>query len=141
MDVKFDLILLVDSNRVSNFFNQIVLNKTWEINKLISVDNCLEAIEFVEHKQAVHPIPDVIFLDLHAPLMNGWEFLDRYDQFPKSQAAMIVVMHTRELLEEEIDKLCAYDSVCAITNKSLDAKAIAEVYTKMNTCQKLIMSS
>ncbi|SIP97390.1 response regulator [Maribacter ulvicola] len=43
---------------------------------------------------ANEPLPDVIFLDLNMPVLNGWEFLDEFKncQSPRSKKIVIYII-------------------------------------------------
>ena len=134
MDVVFEQILLVDSNIVSNFFNQIALKKAEFIKNITSLYNCIEALDLVDQQKRSHLSPDVIFLNLNAPFMNGWEFLEKYNTLKKTKESHIVVLYEDELLYEEVHKLNQYTFVKDILYKSLDAGIIKDFYKRL--CKK-----
>ncbi len=119
MKVKNKLVLIVDDNRVSNFFNKKIVIETEAIDKVVTIESGKAALDFIDPKKSLEPYPFFIFLDLHMPSMNGWEFLEAYNKIEKVNNCSIVVMYDKELLPEEAMQLNQYDFVKATTSKIL----------------------
>ncbi len=141
MITTFKHALLVDNSRVSSFFNQIVLKKTGLIEQVISLDNCQQALDFVNQKKTLNPSPDIIFLSLHTPFMNGWEFLSRYEKLKNKKESHVVVLYSAELLEDEEKKLYEYPFVKAVMNKSIDLNDLYIAYERINQREDLQLIS
>ncbi|OUJ71368.1 response regulator [Hymenobacter crusticola] len=95
---KLPCILLVDDDPVNNFLNQRLLEGLAVTEQLIVALNGQEAFDLLE--QHCQPGPDeacpaLILLDSNMPIMNGFEFLQAYQQLPlPQQKAIVVVMLT-----------------------------------------------
>lgn len=66
MDIK---ILLVEDNHVTSFLSTTIL-KVLGFKNIDSAENGLEAYTYIKKN-----CPDLIFLDLNMPVMNGFEFM------------------------------------------------------------------
>lgn len=132
MDKKLNLILLVDDDQHDNFFHRKVIEKADISYDLQVVKNGLEALAFLKSaSENGFPTPDLIFLDINMPRMNGWEFIEAYEQLEKEQQAKIViVMLTTSLNPEEQEKAEANPTVNDFRSKPLTEEMFHEIAMK-----------
>ncbi len=108
--LKLDLIMLVDDDEATNFFHKLVIEDTKCAKEIVAFTNVDEAITFLKT-----PIdgeflkPDIIFLDVNMPGLNGWDFLEAYNQLPESQKeSVIVTMLTTSLHPQDQERAVNY---------------------------------
>lgn len=84
--------MLIDDNKIDNFFHERVIKKNNAANTIIVKESGQEALEYITQGSSCTQ-PDVIFLDINMPGMNGWEFLEHYKELDRNlQSAMVVIM-------------------------------------------------
>jgi len=118
MKKKLNCILLVDDDPDDNYFHQIIINKMNMENKNDIAFNGIEAIAYLKNEHCIPP--DLIFLDLNMPKMNGWEFLEEYKNLSVVQKAkVIIVILTTSANPDHIARLKEIEDVTGFTTKPL----------------------
>jgi CheY-like chemotaxis protein len=100
-------ILLVDDNIHDNFIHTYAIKKVDESFDVRSVTSGDEALEYIEknlNDPEGYPFPDVIFLDINMPRMNGFEFIQkaREDKLLERGNAIVVIMLTSSLNPKDL---------------------------------------
>jgi CheY-like chemotaxis protein len=74
---SYKLCLLIDDNFIDNFVTRKILETGNFAQEIVVYQSAGEAIEALRSQKIV---PDVIFLDIRMPLMDGFAFLEEYDK-------------------------------------------------------------
>ncbi|MEO1049382.1 MAG: response regulator [Bacteroidota bacterium] len=129
MKNQLDHILLIDDNAADNFFNETMIRRSCYIQRLTVVQTAEAALLFLRSDEnGKPPKPDLIFLDINMPRMNGWEFLDEYKKLDERQkASIVIVMLTTSLNPEDMEKAQAIDEINDFRNKPISESAILEI--------------
>ena len=114
--------LIVDDSKPITFFNKIILERSSHFSEILIAANGQEAINILDTGFD----PDIIFLDLNMPVMNGWEFLEHYN-LQSNRNSEIIMLLGATLSKENLDKLNAYDFVKGIRSKMLSNVILAEI--------------
>lgn len=82
-------VAVVDDDRIYKFTAERALNCIEQIDKIWTFENGAEALKYLQHyRQEAQELPDIILLDIEMPIMDGWAFLEAYQQLephlPKS---------------------------------------------------------
>ncbi len=131
MSEKLNCILLVDDDTTTNFFNEYMLKKM-DVSTHIEVAlNGQEALDYMDacEKDPSKPKPDMILLDVNMPVMNGFEFLEAYQD--RSDADGIVIcMLTTSLHESDVDKAKEFNALSDYIHKPLSEDSLKVLIEK-----------
>lgn len=105
-------IMLVDDVAISNFIMKKMIAK---------VSSGYEIYDYTLPQKALADMneinPDIIFLDLNMPLIDGWEFLNRMQESNLQQPVFILTSSTSEL---DLQQSKNYSSVKNFLIKPID---------------------
>ena len=72
-------IFLIDDEHLNNFINTKMITRFLP-HEVTAFTRANEALEFLKTSQDPALLTEVIFLDLNMPEMDGWQFLQAYEQ-------------------------------------------------------------
>jgi len=84
MNTGPELIMLIDDDEDDNFFHKRAIRKSGLSCKIDVCTSGDVAIDYLSNQGQYsaagenYPQPDLIFLDINMPRVDGWEFLERY---------------------------------------------------------------
>lgn len=92
---KLSCILLVDDD-TTNYVNQLLLDDMKVTEQVLIANNGMVALQLLKQQWSKGDCPELLLLDLSMPEMDGFEFLEAYEdlQFDQKQSFVIVVLTT-----------------------------------------------
>ena len=127
MGKTVDCILLIDDSFEDNFFHKRVIEKSGKVNQVRIANNGLEGLEYLT-AGGDNPRPNIIFLDINMPKMNGFEFLEEYQKLEDGQKAEIcIVMLTTSRNPEDMAKAISFEKVANFATKPLTLEFLTQV--------------
>ena len=126
---KLNSILLVDDDEGTNFLHKLVLEEADIAEEIIFALNGEEALEIIkENSKKNKPQPDMIFLDINMPRMNGWEFIEEYQKLENtSNIKLLIIMLTVSLNPDDKEKAQNINSISGFINKPLTVEVLKEI--------------
>ena len=126
MEKKLKCILLIDDDEATNYINKMVIKRSGCAESVEVAESGREALEFLTSgTNGNHPQPELIFLDINMPAMNGWEFLDHYRNLEEiHKGEIIVVMLTTSLNPDDKAKAEKIEEISGFRNKPLDEEQL-----------------
>jgi CheY-like chemotaxis protein len=96
MNKKLKCIMLIDDNDDDNFFHQRSIRKADAAETVVVMTKATEALEYLKSKSKAD-LPELIFLDINMPGLNGWEFIDEFKKIsPNFNNSTLLMLSTSQ---------------------------------------------
>lgn len=119
--IQFDSIFLVDDDPINNLINKRLLGKIKISDSIKEFIGGEEALEFISTIDKNHSL--LIFLDINMPVLNGWDFLNRYQEEFKERNDTILILSSSIDFQDR-QKAKEYEVVSGFLEKPLTLEKI-----------------
>lgn len=90
---KINSIFIVDDDPITVYGIKKLLKSVADCHTIVEFPNGQRAIDHVQKMMLENKeLPDIIFLDINMPIMDGWEFLEEFIKLPITKAVNINIV-------------------------------------------------
>jgi CheY-like chemotaxis protein len=127
-------VMLIDDSEIDNLINQKMIQSANICEHIYVHSGAKSAIESLKNLEKIAQdvpskvLPDVIFLDIDMPLMDGLQFLDQFSTLhPQTQQTCKIVMLTSSINPKDMSRSKKYEFVKEYINKPLSKEVLQKL--------------
>ena len=129
LDKVIGLLMLVDDNDTDNFISKRIIEIT-KFSKRVEVKSSgKSALDYLkENQNNPSELPNIIFLDINMPIVDGFVFLyefEKFNELVKSKCKVIILSSSDN--KRDIDKIVNNNHVIKFITKPLTEVALEEI--------------
>lgn len=128
---KLKLVYLVDDNDITQFISLKAMELTEKVEEVKCFKNGEDALKALLNNTTA--LPELILLDLHMPVMDGWEFIEQFDTLTiavKEKIKLCILTSSLDTKEKEFLKSHSY--IVDYVVKPITAKMFTSILSAIN---------
>jgi len=128
--------MLIDDDEPTNFLNEMFIEEADCTEKIKVTESGNSALNYLISAQRNNgnggiPYPDLIFLDINMPAMNGWEFIEKYKEINKEyKSKTIIIILSTTLNPDDVLKANLIPEIFGFENKPLTNEKLNRILLK-----------
>lgn len=129
MSSLYKFVMLIDEDEIDNIINQKIIESNNFSEKVQVFQTGSEALDFLRaNAKIAENLPDLIFLDINMPIMDGFQFLEEFEKLDnqildKSK----IIMLSSSISPRDIDRAASNRFVKKYLNKPLNSRYLQAI--------------
>jgi CheY-like chemotaxis protein len=131
---KYHAVMLIDDNEIDNLINQKMIEASGICEHIFVHSGARSALEFLKNIEKIvkedykYLLPEIIFLDIDMPLLDGFQFLEEFEKFSSTiKDYCKVIMLTSSLNPLDMSRAKKNMNVLKYLNKPLSQESIKKL--------------
>ena len=129
MSTQFPHFIIIDDSRLDCFIAEKIIQNSGTYSGVKSYMEATEAYEVIKNGLiGDDSIITIIILDIQMPVMNGFQFVEAFEQLPKEiQAKFAIFLFSSSINENDKNRLGNYPSIIRFYSKPISKDTVAQM--------------
>lgn len=129
---KIKEVLFIDDDEINNFILKEIFESQYDLKVTIFTE-ATKALDYIEEamQQESRSLPNIIFLDIKMPEMDGFDFMDAFEEKNYSENFPVpIFMLTSSVNNRDISRAATYKNIQELVTKPLTFEKLQEIVEK-----------
>ncbi len=131
---KINTICVIDDDEIYTFTIKRIIAKAGIAEKSIFFKNGKAALDFfIENARNTDELPELILLDINMPVLDGWQFMDRFVKLaPRINKNIAIYIVSSSDDREDYDKAKAISEITDFAVKPINVETLQNMVYQLN---------
>lgn len=129
MSAPFPHFIIIDDSKLDCFIAEKIIQNIGSFSSVKSYFQATEALEIIKNSTGEENAAlTVIILDIQMPVMNGFQFVEAFEQLPEDiQSKYAIFLFSSSINENDKNRLENYPSIRCFFGKPISKDIIARI--------------
>ena len=129
MSAQFPHFIIIDDSRLDCFIAEKIIQNSGTYSSVKSYMEATDAYEAIKNGNiGDDSVTTIIILDIQMPVMNGFQFVDVFEQLPKEiQSKFAIFLFSSSINENDKNRLGNYPSIIRFYSKPISKDTVAHM--------------
>ncbi len=118
----------MDDDDIVNSINKVIIKHAKFADEIISETIASNAIDYIKIQKEEGSLPELIFLDINMPEMDGWDFVDEYVKLGLEESGPRIIMLTSSINPRDENRASLIDEITDFMSKPLSPEILDKIY-------------
>ena len=128
MHKKLNCVLLVDDNEAVNYLHSRFIKASGITDAIVALESAEQALNYLCTDKQAHTFPELMFLDINMPAMDGWNFIEQYkEKLGESTSKPKIFMLTTSINPNDRLRAQAYKEIDGFHTKPMTGEMLQSI--------------
>ncbi|KAA6439800.1 response regulator [Dyadobacter flavalbus] len=124
------IICIVDDDPLFQYVTKRMIDKVLDDYSLLQFSDGIQAIEYIKgNLENTDQLPQLIFLDINMPELNGWQFLDEFRLLQSAHYLPVIYMASSSTDSNDINMSKTYEELVGYIVKPISREELISILT------------
>lgn len=132
MSAPFPHFIIIDDSQLDCFIAEKIIQNTGTFSSIKSFTQATDALESIKNSGKTNDPVTIIILDIQMPLMNGFQFVEAFEQLPKKiQSGHAIFLFSSSINENDKNRMGNYPLIRRFYGKPISKETVAEMIKQL----------
>jgi CheY-like chemotaxis protein len=123
--------IVIDDSKLDCFIAEKIIKNTGKCESVVSFQMAKEALHFIAEQTIETSNPIIILVDIQMPVMNGFQFVEAFEQLPKAITGRYTIfIISSSINDDDLKRVHNYRSISQFLNKPLTSNNLSLLLSK-----------
>lgn len=133
MPAQFPHFIIIDDSQLDCFIGEKIIQNTGTYSSVKSYTQASEAFQIIKNSdRRPAEVVTIIVLDIQMPVMNGFQFVEAFEQLPESiRSNFAIFMFSSSINENDLNRLENHPSIRKFYSKPISKDIVAHIVASL----------